>query len=140
MEIRISIRQIGKRRNAVEAVPFALPDRPETLRGLIASAARVCAEGYNARLLAWESRIRPMTQEQLTQMETVGKLAFGVVYGEKPADPEKAAADAVQAFEDGLFRVFRGQTELTDPDAPLELTENDEFTLIRLVMLTGSIW
>lgn len=140
MDIYITIRQLGKKRNTIESVPFSLPERPQTLRGLIASVARVCASGYNARLLAGESGVQPMTEGQLQDMEAIGKLAFGLVHGEKPVDPEKAAEDAVLAFEDGLFRVFQGQAELTSLDAPLDLNESDEFTFIRLVMLAGSIW
>lgn len=140
MDIRISIRQLGKKRRAVEAVPFVLPDEPQTLRSLIAMLARTCAEGYNARLRAGEVGIRPLTEQQLTDMETVGKMAFGVVYGDKPADPDKAVSDALLAFTDGLYRVFQGTTELTDLDTSLTISANDEFTLIRLTMLAGSIW
>ena len=140
MDVRITIRQLGKKRSAVEARAIALPCRPETLRELICTLARCGAEGYNARLLAGEGNVRPMTQTQLADMETVGHMAFGVVYSSRQADPEKAAADAMQAFEDGLFRVFQGQEELTAPDTPLNPDRGSDFTFIRLTMLTGSIW
>lgn len=140
MDIRISIRQLGKKRRAVETIPFTLPETPATLRGLLTAMARTCAEGYNARLLAGETGVRPLTEGQLADMETVGKMAFGVVYSDKPADPDKAVSDALLAFSDGLYRVFQGSAELTDLDAPLTISAGDEFTLIRLTMLAGSIW
>ena len=140
MDVRISIRQLGKKRKALEAVPFVLPQQPETLRSLISAVAHACAEVYNARLQAGETGIAPMSPEQLADMETIGKLAFGVVYGSKPACPDKAAEDALQAFEDGLIRIFQGTVELTDLNAPLTVCPDDEFTFIRLTMLTGSIW
>ena len=140
VDVRITIRQLGKKRAAMQAVPCTLPAVPRTLRQLITLMARAGAQGYNARLEAGENRIRPLTEGQLTDMEAVGKMAFGVVYGEKRADPDKAARDAMTAFGDGLFRVFRNAEELTDPDAPLTLAPEDEITLIRLTMLAGSIW
>lgn len=140
MKLHISIRQLGKKRNALTSVPCELPEAPASLRILISSLARSGAAEYNRRLREGEGIIRPMTAEQLHAAEAVGKLAFGIVYGEKPADPVKAVKDAVLAYEDGLFRVFLNQEELTSLDAPLDMQDGDELTLIRLVMLTGSIW
>lgn len=140
MDIRISTRQIGKKRRNLEAVSFNLSRCPHTLRELIEELARTCAESFNARLQTGETSLQPMTPAQLQDMEAVGKLAFGVVYGTKPADPDKAAEDALLAFSDGLYRVFQGETELRDLDTPLDISDDDEFTFIRLVMLTGSLW
>lgn len=140
MDIRITVRQIGKKRAAMEAVTLSLPEPPQTLRHLLSALARSGAEGYNARLRSGEACISPMTATQLADMEAVGRIAFGVVYGGKSADPDKAAADALLAFTDGLVRVFQGTTELTSPDTPLDLSACNEFTFIRLTLLTGSIW
>lgn len=140
MDVCITIRQIGKKRAAMQSVPYALRESPSTLRHLLSALSRSGAEGYNARLMPGAEQARPLTGQQLEEMEAIGKLAFGMVYGEKRADPEKAATDAVQAFTDGLFRVFQGQRELTELDAPLIVDDGDEFTFIRLTMLAGSIW
>ena len=43
-------------------------------------------------------------------------------------------------FQDGLFRVFLGDTELTELDEKLELQEGDTVTFIRLTMLAGRMW
>ena len=43
-------------------------------------------------------------------------------------------------FQDGLFRVFLGDTELTELDEQLELQEGDTVTFIRLTMLAGRMW
>ena len=140
MTIRINIRQLGKKRNTINAVPFVLPKRPNTVRDLITSVAMVCVASYNERVCQGETDIRPMTQESLSAMETVGKLAFGVNYGGKEANEAKAVATALQGFQDGLYRIFQGQTELTELDEAISLSEEDELTFIRLTMLTGSIF
>lgn len=136
----INIRQLGKKRNTINAVPFVLPKKPNTVRDLITSVVMVCVAAYNERVRKGETIIRPMTQESLSDMEMIGKLAFGVNYGGKEANEAKAVTTALQGFKDGLYRAFLDETELVDLDAPLMIRENDTITFIRLTMLTGSIW
>ncbi len=140
MIIHVNIRQLGKKRNTISAVPFDLPVQPTTGRELITAVVQACVASYNDRVRKGETGIRPMTEENLNDMETIGKLAFGVNYSEKQADEAAAIANALQSFEDGLYRIFLGETELTALDAPLALTEQDELTFIRLTMLSGSIF
>lgn len=140
MTISINIRQFGKKRNTINAVSFVLPKQPNTVRDLITSVVMVCVAAYNERVRKGETVIRPMTQENLSDMETVGKLAFGVNYGGKEANEATAISTALQGFEDGLYRVFHGQTELTTLDEAISLSEKADLTFIRLTMLTGSIF
>ena len=53
---------------------------------------------------------------------------------------EEAVAVAVQAFEDGLYRVFVNGEEAEKLDERLALQDGDEVSLIRLTMLAGRIW
>lgn len=140
MTIHINIRQLGKKRNTINAVPFMLPERLNTVRDLIISVVMVCVTAYNERVRRGETGIRPMSEESLADMETIGKLAFDVNYSEKQADETTAIANALQGFEDGLYRIFQGQNELTTLDEAISLSERDELTFIRLTMLTGSIF
>lgn len=138
MTIRVNIRQLGKKRCAVSAVPFELPAQPATLREMITMLVQGCVSAYNARVRQGEGGIRPMTEEALSGLESIGKLAFGVNHGEKRADAAQAVQLALQGFGDGLYRVFLDGTEVTALDAPLTLHDDDELTLIRLTMLAGS--
>ncbi len=140
MTICINIRQLGKKRNTINAVPFELPEQPNTTRDLIASVVKVCVAAYNERVRKGETAIRPMTQENLSDMETVGKLAFGINYSGKQSDEASAVFNVLQSFEDGIYRIFHGQTELTALDEEICLSEKDELTFIRLTMLTGRIF
>lgn len=65
MTIRINIRQLGKKRNTINAVPFVLPKKPNTVRNLITSVVMVCVAAYNEQVRKGETIIRPMTQETL---------------------------------------------------------------------------
>ena len=73
-------------------------------------------------------------------MSKVGKIAFGISYGDREQDPESAKVNAINAFEDGTYRVFLNDTELTELDKELEISENDSLTFIRLTMLAGRMW
>ncbi len=140
MIIHVNIRQLGKKRNIISAVPLVLPTQPADVRALITAVVQVCVAAYNERVRKGEMGIRPMTEESLSDMETIGKLAFGVNYSEKQADEAAAITNALQGFEDGLYRIFHGQKELTSLDEALSLSEKDELTFIRLTMLSGSIF
>lgn len=140
MTICINIRQLGKKRSIISAVPFVLQEQPNTVRDLIISVVQGCVAAYNERVRKGETGIRPMSEESLADMETIGKLAFGVNYGGKEADEAAAVANALQSFEDGLYRIFLGQRELTALDESLALTDGDELTFIRLTMLSGSFF
>ena len=62
------------------------------------------------------------------------------MYGEKAPDVGKSIETAMLGFQDGLFRVFLGDTELTELDEKLKLQEGDTVTFIRLTMLAGRMW
>lgn len=136
MTVQIQLKQIKKRGAQITACPYELASRPDTLRQLITMFVSHGAESYNSRLLQ-KDRTVLLSQEDMDAMETIGKIGFGIPYGTREADMEKALTAAIQGFEDGLFRIFIGDREPESLDAPLNLQENDIITIIRLVMLTG---
>ena len=139
MILQINSIQIGSRKK-VSPVPFEYPSAPHTLRELITMTVEICAERYNERVRAGESAAKPLSEEDIGNMALVGKIAFGINYGGREQDIRKALDNAVQSFEDGLYRIFLGKEEMTELDAALDLKENDELTFIRLTMLSGRIW
>ena len=80
------------------------------------------------------------TDEQYDGMREIGKFAFGVHYNENEIDEAKAIQTAIDAVTDGLVRVFKGNDEITDLDAEIEISEGDVFTFVRLTMLSGRMW
>lgn len=66
----------------------------------------------------------------------IGKIAFGINYGGRKAEEGKAVATAIQAYKDGLFRIFLGEEELTDLSQRITLFEGDSLTFIKLTMLS----
>lgn len=136
MNIRIQLKQIKKRGGYVTACPYELASTPETLRQLITLLVTDGVESYNARL-AQKDRSVLLSQSDMEAMESIGKIGFGIPYGNREVDLAESVNAAIQGCEDGLFRIFIGEREPEGLDAPLYLQENDTITIIRLVMLTG---
>ncbi|MBQ6041075.1 MAG: hypothetical protein IJL32_09920 [Oscillospiraceae bacterium] len=137
MEILVNMKQLGAKRDKIKAVPFVLAGEPKTVRELIVSAVQTCTEAFRQRGAAGE---QPLTEEQMRQMEEIGKIAFGVHWGNEEIDPEQAKADALQAYEDGLVRIFIGEEQLGAPDNSIRLHEHDTVTFLRLTFLAGRMW
>ena len=138
MQIFVRVKSPGKRKDALASIPREIPP-VGSLRELIAVLVRQEVESFNSRgaevqLTAW------LTPEQLDAEAESGKVSFGRLWSERKADPQKAVENALQCFTDGLVRVFMGDTELTEPDAPLSVPEGAEFTFIRLTFLAGRMW
>lgn len=139
MEIRVNIKQVGKRKNSVQEVRYQLASEPETVEELIRGVVEVCVREYNSRLEASEL-IRVMTKEELDARAETGKIGFGVNYGERRAETEPAVKNALQSFEDGIYRIFLNDRPLERLDEPLHILEEDRLTFVRLTMLAGRMW
>lgn len=140
MKVKINLKQIGERRPKIAPIEFVYLPAPHTLRELIMQTAAACVNSFNGRIRAGEEHVKPLSEERIGNLAKVGKIAFGISYGEREQDPESAKANAINAFEDGTYRVFLNDTELTELDKELKISENDSLTFIRLTMLAGRMW
>lgn len=140
MNIKVNIKQLGKKRAAVEAEDFHIEGKPEDVRGLIAASVHTCVEDYNERVRKGEDNVKPISDEEISQMSQIGKIAFGINYGGKEADEEEALKNALLSYKDGLFRIFIGEEEAGGLDDKISLAENSEVTFIKLTMLSGRMW
>ena len=139
MNIYIKLKSISKRRPILANVLYGLPEGISDLRQLIEVIVRQEVDTYNRRGL--EHMLVPFLSEaEITEQSTVGKVGFGRLYSDKQADPDKAVETALQGFEDGLFRVLINDKEAVDLDSPLKIIENDMLTFVRLTFLAGRLW
>jgi len=139
MNVYIKLKSAGKRRPVLNNTPYTLPDGISSLRQLIEAIVRQEVDAYNNRGL--ENMLVPfLTEAEISNQSTVGKINFGRLYSDKKADIEKSIETALQGFADGLFRVLVGETEATELDNPLEIHEEDTLTFIRLTFLAGRLW
>ena len=130
MTVQVNIRQIGQRKQTVQPIPFELSGTPQTVRELITQTVTTCVKDIPA----------PLTAQQITDMSDIGKIAFGINYGEKKPNLQKAVENALQSFEDGIYRVFINDKELSAPDEKIEINEGDTLTFIRLTLLAGRMY
>jgi len=130
------MRKLGKKRqDRILPEAFELEKRPETVRELITGLTRLCVRAYNLR--KDEGQLLPyLTKDEITDMASAGKVSFGV-RGGNDADEESAVANSLQCFEDGIFRVFADEDELTDLEQEIPWKDGLMFTFVRLAMLAG---
>ena len=142
MEIKVNMKSMGKRKQTVKPVVYDLPleaGNTFTVRQLVTELTRAGVEDYNRRHQEPEI-LKCLTKENIEDQAERGKISFGVIYGEKEADFQKAADNAIQCFEDGIYRVFLDEKPLESLDEEIQVTKESTFTFVRLAMLTGRLW
>lgn len=142
MEIKVNIKSMGKRKQSVEPVMYDLPLGEKgafTVRQLVTELTRAGVEDYNRRLEEPEI-LKCLTKENIEDQAKGGKVSFGVIYGEKAADFQKAADNAIQCFEDGIYRIFLDDRPLERLDEEIGEAGKGTFTFVRLTMLSGRLW
>ena len=138
MQVYIRVKAAGKRRDVLEKRPHALPNDIRSVNDLISCIVKENVRLYNGK--PTDASVLPyLTEAAYAQGEHIGKISFGDRKNENIQDEAKAVANALQCFQDGIYRVLVNETELQDGDV-LTLTENDTITFIRLVMLAGRRW
>ena len=139
MQITIRIKSLGRKRDILSQVAYEIPDSVKSLRLLLTALFESEVEKYNSK--GTEVQLVPyLTEREIDEHASVGKVSFGRLFSDRKADPQKAVANALQCWEDGLVRVFMNEAELTELDASIDIPSNAEFTFIRLAFLAGRMW
>ncbi|MDR1085862.1 MAG: hypothetical protein LBP22_13665 [Deltaproteobacteria bacterium] len=139
MEIKVQIKSAGKRRKALQSVPYVLPNDISTLKDLITALVNIEAELYNSQepdtqLFSF------LTAEQIDQMSEAGKVGFGRIYSETRVETPKAVTVALLGFEDGLYRVLVNSKQINSLEEAVNLNNGDTLTFIRLTFLAGRMF
>ena len=140
MRLNVQIKQLGARGKKVSPVPFEIDGVPSTAEELITATVKKCVDEYNERVKRGDVVVSPLEERQIKDMADIGRITFGICYGNKQQDVQKAVENAVQAFKDGIVCVFINDVKLSSPDEKIELKEDDVLSFIRLTMLAGRIW
>ena len=139
MQLYIRIKAVGKRRNVLEKVPIEIPSGTDTAQKLIEHIVLGNVRAYNTKTVD-STLFQCLTHKELEAGEMLGKIGFDDRKNEKPQDEAQAVANALECFEDGIFRMFINEIEIIPSQENITLTENDTITFIRLVMLAGRRW
>ena len=139
MQIYINMKTAGSRKPALAKTPYEIPDSVCSVKELLESLVEIEVERYN-RKNEDDTLIKYLTETQIEEQASTGKVSFGRIYSDKKADPGKAAENALQCYRDGLVRVFRNEQELEHLEEAVHFEPGDEITLIRLTFLEGRMW
>lgn len=130
------VKKVGKqKKEGLEITSHVLDGKPETLRELITALVETGVRGYNERQDKGQL-VSCLTKGEIAQKAETGKISFGLHEG-NAAGMGEAVANAIQCFEDGIYRIFAGDEELTELEGQIPWREEIVFTLIRLTMLSG---
>ena len=139
MKIYVNIKQIGKRKNKIDKKEYEISGKIETVKDLLIEFVTINVKEFNEGLT--ENDVVPyLTDKKINDLSDAGKISFGVDYNGKEQDLEKAIENALQSYEDGIYRVFVNDEEIGKINDKLDLQENDELTFVRLTMLAGRMW
>ena len=130
----LHFKRLGRRR--VETAPIHLPADLTTLRDLIVACVRHEVVRYNDRQVGGDA-LPYLLPADIDAQGQMGKVGFGQVAEPRAADEAKAIADALQAYEDGLYAVFVDEEEVRGLGSPLSLKPESVVALVRLVALAG---
>lgn len=139
MKIYVNIKQIGKRKNKIDKKEYEIKGKIETVKDLLIEFVTINVKEFNEGLTE-NDVVLYLTDEKINDLSDAGKISFGVDYNGKEQDLEKAVENALQSYEDGIYRVFVNGEELGKINDKLDLQENDELTFVRLTMLAGRMW
>ena len=139
MKVYVNIKQIGKRKNKIDRKEYEIKGKIETVKDLLIEFVTINVKEFNEGLT--ENDVVPyLTDEKINDLSDAGKISFEVDYNGKKQDLQKAIENALQSYEDGIYRVFVNDEEIGEINNKLDLQENDELTFVRLTMLAGRMW
>lgn len=140
MRIYVNVKQLSKGGRRIKPVPFDYTGSFSTVKEFLTATVNIMYDSFMKKPTEEENFGKVLSEEEISNMAEMGKVAFGIVYGEKETTREKAVETALQAYKDGLVRLFIGSEEAGEPESRINLKENDEVTFIRLAMLAGRMW
>ena len=139
MKVFVNVKQIGKKKNKIDRKEYEISGEIKTVKELLTEFVTINVKKFNEGLI--EDDVVPyLTDEKISDLSDAGKISFGVDYNGKKQDLEKAIENALQSYEDGIYRIFVNDEELGEINGKATLKENDELTFVRLTMLAGRMW
>ena len=139
MKVFVNVKQIGKRKNKIDRKKYEISGEIKTVKELLTEFVTINVKKFNEGLIE-EDVVPYLTDEKISDLSDAGKISFGVDYNGKKPDLEKAIENALQSYEDGIYRVFVNDEEMGEIESEIELKEKDELTFVRLTMLAGRMW
>lgn len=139
MNISVSVKQLGKRKPAIEARVLEIPNlsSPCQLDVFLQAVVAQQLMAFNQRM-AQPEIVSFLLPQEIQKALIQGKLGFGERYNPQSVLKEEAQENVILAFRDGLFKVFLNEEEIELLSQTINFTSEDLFTFIRLTFLSGN--
>lgn len=139
MRVYFRVKAVGKRKPVLELVESSLPDDTACLEDAIRAIVTDQVRQFNDRSLD-QAIFSYLSPEQLEDQAQAGKVGFQAAYDDRKADEAKSIQTALQAFEDGIYKVLMDEHVVESLREPLVIRPEAIFTFIRLTMLSGTMY
>lgn len=135
MKVYVNVKQIGKKKQFIEKKEYEISSQIVKVEDLIREFVKICVSDFNS------GEVLPyLSADEIKANSQVGKIGFGDRENKNLQDEDKAIANALQSYEDGIFKIFLNEEEMGELHDGLHIKEGDQITFIRLVMLAGRMW
>jgi hypothetical protein len=134
-QLTLSFKVVGKKKNQFEYLTQPLSDEQLTLRALITQVIEEQVKQYNAQVSEPEA-LRFLTTQQIEESASTGKIQTEKK-DRTEVSLEEATQTALQAFLDGLYKVFIGESEVTTLEHVISIQDNTPVMFLKLTLLTG---
>ncbi|MBQ9960463.1 MAG: hypothetical protein IJP00_01000 [Firmicutes bacterium] len=113
MELKVQIKQAGRKASAIENHIILYEHAPESVGELLVMTVQKTLEDFKKK---------------------------DDLKGNKDISTDTAIKNALQSFEDGLVALFIDDKRYEDIDEKLSLTGSETLTFVKLTMLAGRMW
>lgn len=139
MQIFILVKQVGKLKALLEPRALQIADLPErpALRLLIEAVVEAEVERFNQKGVGEMPIPHYLRDEQIVLGAAMGKIGFDLRYNTHHQDLGQAIANALVAFQDGLFAVFVDEEEVPSLETTIDLKPGSQVMFLRLALLVG---
>jgi len=134
MRVFVNMKQIGKRKNVIDKKQYEIADNIALVSDLIREFVSICIKDFNQ-----EKIIDYLLEQDIRDNADVGKIGFNDRENKNRQDVAKAIDNAIQSYEDGIYRIFLNDEEVGALNDSINLREDDTITFIRLTMLAGAM-
>ena len=133
----INLKRLGKKK--IYKTEVDIEQSPENLKMLLTACVKQQVKAFNdkrenVKLLNF------LSPSAIQEQSETGKIGFGDINNTKLADLDESIENALIGYKDGLFLVFINDDEITSLEQEINLTPEDEITMIRMTFLTGTYW
>ena len=139
LKLYVTVKEAGKKRAKISNKELIIINKINTLKDLITEIVtgevnRLNDKGFEEEIFKF------LESSEIEDKAFIGKVSFSEKHNENKQDLHKAIDNAIQSFEDGIYRVFVNDDEIEKLNTELNLKEGDNLAFIKLTMLSGRLW